>query len=81
MCYLVSYPRNGKTKIVDGMWDEKPLTNTDMMSMEHVWMAIVAWMTLGPVQQPAAVAAPIEERTYAVTPASVPQSLKSLSQK
>src|SRR5437879_10046720 len=28
-------------------------------------------MTLGPVQQPAAVAAPIEERTYAVTPASV----------
>src|SRR6266850_1006675 len=34
-------------------------------------VALVAWMTLGPVQQPAAVAAPIEERTYAVTPASV----------
>src|SRR2546427_996398 len=34
-------------------------------------VALVAWMTLGPVQQPAAVAAAIEERTYAVTPASV----------
>jgi hypothetical protein len=34
-------------------------------------VALVAWMTLAPVQQPAAVAAPIEERTYAVTPASV----------
>lgn len=34
-------------------------------------VALVAWMTLGPVQQPAAVAATIEERTYAVTPASV----------
>jgi uncharacterized membrane protein YeaQ/YmgE (transglycosylase-associated protein family) len=34
-------------------------------------VAAVAWMTLGPVQQPAAVAATIEERTYAVTPASV----------
>src|SRR3989449_5563627 len=33
-------------------------------------VAIVAWMIFGPVQQPAAVAAPIEERTYAVTPAS-----------
>src|SRR3990172_6971950 len=34
-------------------------------------VAVVAWMTLGPVQQPAAVAAAIEERTYMVTPASV----------
>jgi uncharacterized membrane protein YeaQ/YmgE (transglycosylase-associated protein family) len=34
-------------------------------------VALVAWLTLGPVQQPAAVAAAIEERTYAVTPASV----------
>jgi uncharacterized membrane protein YeaQ/YmgE (transglycosylase-associated protein family) len=34
-------------------------------------VALVAWMTLGPVQQPAAVAAPIAEKTYAVTPASV----------
>src|SRR5256712_10306923 len=34
-------------------------------------VVLVAWMTLGPVQQPAAVAAPIEEKTYAVTPASV----------
>lgn len=34
-------------------------------------VALVAWMTLGPVQQPAAVAAAIEERTYAVTPASL----------
>ena len=46
MCYLVSYPRNGKTKIVDGMWDETPLTNEDMMSMEEMWMAIVAWMNM-----------------------------------
>ncbi len=34
-------------------------------------VALVAWMIFGPVQQPAAVAATIEERTYAVTPASV----------
>ena len=34
-------------------------------------VALVAWMIFGPAQQPAAVAAPIEERTYAVTPASV----------
>jgi uncharacterized membrane protein YeaQ/YmgE (transglycosylase-associated protein family) len=34
-------------------------------------VALVAWMTLGPVSQPAAVAAAIEERTYAVTPASL----------
>ena len=34
-------------------------------------VALVAWMIFGPTQQPAAVAAPIEERTYAVTPASV----------
>lgn len=34
-------------------------------------VALVAWMTLGPVQQPAAVAAAIEDKTYAVTPASL----------
>jgi len=34
-------------------------------------VAVVVWMTLGPVPQPAATAAVIEERTYAVTPASV----------
>lgn len=34
-------------------------------------VALVAWMILAPVQQPPAVAAAIEERTYAVTPASV----------
>jgi len=34
-------------------------------------VALVAWMTLGPVQQPAAVAAAIEEKSYAVTPAAV----------
>src|SRR5881409_4174634 len=34
-------------------------------------VAVVAWMTLGPVPQPAATAAVIEERTYPVTPASV----------
>ncbi len=34
-------------------------------------VAVVAWMTLGPVPQPAATAAVIEDKTYAVTPASV----------
>ena len=34
-------------------------------------VALVAWMSLGPVQQPAAVAAAIEEKTYPVTPMSV----------
>ena len=34
-------------------------------------VALVAWMSLGPVSQPAAVAAPIEEKTYAVTPATL----------
>ena len=33
--------------------------------------ALVGWMIFGPVQQPAAVAAAIEKKTYAVTPASV----------
>jgi len=34
-------------------------------------VAVVAWMTLGPVSQPAATAAVIEERTYSVTPAAM----------
>src|SRR4030095_2861284 len=34
-------------------------------------VALVAWLTLGPVQQPAATAMPIEEKTYSVTPASL----------
>ena len=34
-------------------------------------VAVVAWMTLGPAPQPAATAAVNEDRTYAVTPASV----------
>src|SRR5881296_874691 len=34
-------------------------------------VAVVAWMTLGPVPQPAATAAVIEDKTYTVTPASV----------
>jgi uncharacterized membrane protein YeaQ/YmgE (transglycosylase-associated protein family) len=34
-------------------------------------VAVVAWMTLGPAPQPAATAAVIEDRTYAVTPATV----------
>src|SRR5207247_9178354 len=40
-----------------------------VLGAAHV--ALVACMIFGPAQQPAAVAAPIEERTYAVTPASV----------
>ena len=38
-------------------------------------VAIVAWMTLGPVPQPAATAAAIEDKTYTVTPATM--SLKA----
>jgi uncharacterized membrane protein YeaQ/YmgE (transglycosylase-associated protein family) len=38
-------------------------------------VATVAWMTLGPVPQPAATAAVIEDRTYTVTPAAM--SLKA----
>jgi uncharacterized membrane protein YeaQ/YmgE (transglycosylase-associated protein family) len=34
-------------------------------------VAVVAWMTLGPAPQPAATAAVVDEKTYAVTPASV----------
>jgi uncharacterized membrane protein YeaQ/YmgE (transglycosylase-associated protein family) len=34
-------------------------------------VALVAWMTLGPAQQPAATAAVIEDKTYAVTPAAM----------
>src|SRR4030095_14490247 len=34
-------------------------------------VALVAWLTLGPVQQPAATAMPIEDKTYTVTPASL----------
>jgi uncharacterized membrane protein YeaQ/YmgE (transglycosylase-associated protein family) len=34
-------------------------------------VATVAWMTLGPVPQPAATAAAINDRTYAVTPAAM----------
>jgi uncharacterized membrane protein YeaQ/YmgE (transglycosylase-associated protein family) len=34
-------------------------------------VALVAWMSLGPVPHPEAVAAPIEDRTYAVTPAAL----------
>jgi uncharacterized membrane protein YeaQ/YmgE (transglycosylase-associated protein family) len=34
-------------------------------------VATVAWMTLGPAQQPAATAAVIEDKTYAVTPAAM----------
>src|SRR4029453_8172325 len=34
-------------------------------------VALVAWLSLGPVSQPGAVAAPIEDRTYAVTPAAL----------
>jgi len=34
-------------------------------------VATVAWMTLGPAQQPAATAAVIEDKTYTVTPAAM----------
>jgi uncharacterized membrane protein YeaQ/YmgE (transglycosylase-associated protein family) len=34
-------------------------------------MATVAWMTLGPTPQPAAIAAVVEDKTYSVTPAAM----------
>ena len=34
-------------------------------------VAVVAWMTLGPAPQPAAIAAVIEDKTYTVTPAAM----------
>jgi uncharacterized membrane protein YeaQ/YmgE (transglycosylase-associated protein family) len=34
-------------------------------------VATVAWMTLGPAQKPVAAAAPIEDKTYTVTPAAM----------
>ena len=53
---------------------ERPIEKKDAFwrwGLGAALVAVVAWMTLGPVQQPAAVAAAIEERTYMVTPASV----------
>jgi uncharacterized membrane protein YeaQ/YmgE (transglycosylase-associated protein family) len=53
---------------------ERPIQKKDTFwrwGLGAALVALVAWMTLGPVQQPAAVAAPIEERTYAVMPPSV----------
>jgi hypothetical protein len=53
---------------------ERPTEKKDVFwrwGLGAALMALVGWMTLGPVSQPAAVAAAIEERTYAVTPASL----------
>src|SRR5882672_7513807 len=53
---------------------ERPIQKKDTFwrwGLGAALVALVAWMVFGPVQQPAAIAAPVEERTYAVTPASV----------
>ena len=53
---------------------ERPIQKKDTFwrwGLGAALVALVAWMTFGPVQQPAAVAAPIEDKTYAVTPATV----------
>lgn len=53
---------------------ERPAQRQDTFwrwGLSVVLVALVAWLTLGPVQQPAATATPIEEKTYAVTPASL----------
>lgn len=58
------------------MWPTEQL-GEDRADMWWRWglgaavVTVVAWMTLGPAPQPAATAAVIEDRTYAVTPASV----------
>jgi len=53
---------------------ERPIQKKDTFwrwGLGAALVALVAWMIFGPVQQPAAVAAPIEDKTYAVTPAAV----------
>jgi uncharacterized membrane protein YeaQ/YmgE (transglycosylase-associated protein family) len=53
---------------------ERPIEKRDAFwrwGLGAALVALVAWMIFGPVPQPAAVAAAIEEKTYAVTPASV----------
>lgn len=53
---------------------ERPLDKKDVFwrwGLGAGLVALVAWMIFGPVSQPAAVAAAVEERTYAVTPAAV----------
>ena len=53
---------------------ERPIEKKDAFwrwGLSAAIVALVAWLTLGPVQQPAAIATPIEEKTYAVTPAAV----------
>jgi uncharacterized membrane protein YeaQ/YmgE (transglycosylase-associated protein family) len=53
---------------------ERPIQKKDAFwrwGLGAALVALVAWMVFGPVQQPAAVAAPIEDKTYAVTPAAV----------
>ena len=53
---------------------ERPIQKKDTFwrwGLGAALVALVAWMTFGPVQQPAAVAAPIEDKTYVVTPAAV----------
>src|SRR5437879_9320145 len=56
------------------MATERPIEKKDTFwrwGLGAALVALVAWMTFGPVQQPAAVAAPIEDKTYVVTPAAV----------
>ena len=53
---------------------ERPIQKKDTFwrwGLGAALVALVAWMIFGPVQQPAAVAASIEDKTYAVTPAAV----------
>ena len=53
---------------------ERPIEKKDAFwrwGLVAALVALMAWMTLGPAAQPAAVAAAIEDRSYQVTPASV----------
>lgn len=53
---------------------ERPTEKKDVFwrwGLAAALVALVGWITLGPAQQPAAVAATVEEKTYAVTPALV----------
>jgi|GEM_PF-423626 len=53
---------------------ERPVDKQDTIwrwGLGAALVAVVAWMILGPAPQPAATAAVIEDKTYAVTPAAI----------
>ncbi|MBI2203897.1 MAG: GlsB/YeaQ/YmgE family stress response membrane protein [Candidatus Rokubacteria bacterium] len=58
-----------KLRPTDGAGERKPAVW--QWGLAAAAVVTVLWLTLGPTQQPAATAAMVEDRTYAVTPASM----------